>query len=467
VQPAPAKAKNVYAIDLIIAHDDENASFCRELPPLLQKNFEGVTALPYAEQITFTEAIAPRAARYKAVASLGGGDPFRQEFHLPPAVPDALARESATGKNTYLSLCDYQTPRRAGEVVFGFAAFGFDVDCHASADPAADAHAVYARLRELLFDTPEFPAPTMVEHTGRGLLLIIAFKRAPRQVLPLWLRMGEGFARAIRAVLPPCATLDNTYGDTSRVVRVPDSYNTAAGRRAVLLEKGGTVYELPMLRDEYFPELNPANYKSGRVKARPQAAVYFTDQDIKLHVDRHGDLLKLCEMRGYAMDGAREKTLFLYRYWTCFYFGPQAALEAALELNRRFTHPLPEKEVLRATRSAEKAFAQWRDNKYRGYNYRNATLIEFLHITREEQRELTTIICKEEKARRRAEKQQWGNGKRDKKREAEREAREQMIVEYHLAGMSRQQICEKLGCGTHVYQQAITAYREIQTRFIW
>jgi hypothetical protein len=103
--------------------------------------------LLYAEQTTFTEVIAPRKARYKAVACIGGGDPFRQEFHLPRAVPPALERARTAGKNTYLSLCDYLWPKRAGECVFGFSAFGFDVDCHASQDPAADAFIAYKHLK--------------------------------------------------------------------------------------------------------------------------------------------------------------------------------------------------------------------------------------------------------------------------------------------------------------------------------
>jgi hypothetical protein len=423
-----------------------------------------VAALLYAEQFTFAEAIAPSAARYKAVASIGGGAAFQQEFHRPAAVPEALARVCALGRNTYLSLCDYQLPKRAGEFIFGFTAFGFDIDCHASRDPAADAQTAYAHLKAELFSSPCFPRPTRGEHTGRGLLLILAFHRAPRQVLPLWLRMGEGLAQAIRAALPPFATLDNTYSDGARVVRVPESYNTAAGRKAVLLEQEGPIYDLDALRDAYFPELNPANYKSRRVKARPQAYISFTDQDIRLHVDRHSDLLALCKLRGYALDGMRETVLFLYRYWTCFYVGPQAALGAALELNRMFTHPLPENEAVRATRSAETAFQRWRDNKYKGYNYRNAKLIELLRITPEEQRELRTIISKAEKARRRAEKQQWGHGKRDRERAQEQSQRYQSILECHLSGMSRQQVCEKLHCSTHTYQKALLASREeVQT----
>ena len=53
-----------------------------------------------------------------------------------------------------------------------------------------------------------------------------------------------------------------------------------------------------------------------------------------------------------------------------------------------FKQPLAEKEVTRATKSAETVFK----NKNKDYKYKNATLIELLDITKEEQEQLKTII---------------------------------------------------------------------------
>ena len=79
----------------------------------------------------------------------------------------------------------------------------------------------------------------------------------------------------------------------------------------------------------------------------------------------------------------------------------------ALDFNNNFIKPLKERNVKSQTRSAEKAFDEWLKGENKGiynrggYNYSNKTLIKFLKITEEEQKELITIIGKDEKYRRR------------------------------------------------------------------
>ncbi|EIS9419076.1 hypothetical protein I5976_16810 [Clostridioides difficile] len=49
------------------------------------------------------------------------------------------------------------------------------------------------------------------------------------------------------------------------------------------------------------------------------------------------DLVKLCELRNYDMKGHREITLFLYRYYLCyFYEDEKKVLEDVLEINKEF-----------------------------------------------------------------------------------------------------------------------------------
>lgn len=61
-----------------------------------------------------------------------------------------------------------------------------------------------------------------------------------------------------------------------------------------------------------------------------------------------------------------------------------------------FIYPLTEKEVIRATKSAEKVY----QDKNKDYKYKNDTLIELLDISEEEQQHLKTIISKWEYKRR-------------------------------------------------------------------
>lgn len=107
------------------------------------------------------------------------------------------------------------------------------------------------------------------------------------------------------------------------------------------------------------------------------------------------DITKICELRDYDVKGHRELILFLYRYFTCcFIQDPEEALDKALELNSMFKEPLGEREVIRDTKSAQKAYV---DKKYK---YTNTKLIEILDITLEEQMHLKTIISGKEKYRR-------------------------------------------------------------------
>ena len=61
-----------------------------------------------------------------------------------------------------------------------------------------------------------------------------------------------------------------------------------------------------------------------------------------------------------------------------------------------FRQPLSEKEVIRATRSAEIVYK----DQNKDYKYKNETLINLLEITDEEQKEMKTIISKDEYRRR-------------------------------------------------------------------
>ena len=70
-----------------------------------------------------------------------------------------------------------------------------------------------------------------------------------------------------------------------------------------------------------------------------------------------------------------------------------------LEVNSMFRQPLSEKEVIRATRSAEIVYKDQNKN----YKYKNETLINLLEISDIEQKEMLTIISKDEYRRRKRE----------------------------------------------------------------
>ena len=70
-----------------------------------------------------------------------------------------------------------------------------------------------------------------------------------------------------------------------------------------------------------------------------------------------------------------------------------------LEVNSIFRQTLGEKEVIRATRSAETVYK----DQNKDYKYKNETLINLLEISDIEQKEMLTIISKDEYRRRKRE----------------------------------------------------------------
>ncbi|HBF7390209.1 TPA: DNA-binding response regulator [Clostridioides difficile] len=232
------------------------------------------------------------------------------------------------------------------------------------------------------------PIPNLIIGSGRGLTLMWLIQRVPYMALPLWKAIQEYLYIQLKEFGADIKALDAT-----RILRVPGSINSKSGTRVKILEKYDYVYTLREIQREFLPDLDENRTQK---KGRPKKVVYI-HRERSLYQGRILDLVKLCELRNYDMKGYREIILFLYRYYLCyFYEDEQKALEDVLEINKEFIQPLNEREVIRATGSAEKVFK----SKDKQYKYKNETLIELLEISEYEQTHMKIIISKEEYKRR-------------------------------------------------------------------
>lgn len=299
------------------------------------------------------------------------------------------------------------------------------------------------------------PQPTMIINSGHGINLVWKIKRVPAEALPLWQAMADYLMQVFEEFRP-----DSCSKDCARVFRVTGSYNQKRLKNEIVqvISYVPIEYDLHDLQKEYIS----FNDKSSRKDRSPVSTessekrpVYKLLTKLSLHYNRLMDLLQLCEMRNYEMVGYRENILFLIRYYSnCFCHDPDKAIEDMLEINRKFTDTkftCSEQKVLRLTKSAEKAA---KENKY---NYRTSTLIKMFDITPEEQRKLSTLISKEEKARRDnlRKKAKRRNSKGETKRQSKLNKRKALAIELAKQGITQAAIAKQLGVSIRTVQNYV------------
>ena len=232
------------------------------------------------------------------------------------------------------------------------------------------------------------PTPNFIIDSGRGLYLIWLIKKVPSMALPLWKAVEEYFYRSLKEF-----GADRQALDATRILRIPGSINSKTHTEVKIIDNYDYLYDLREIQNEYMPELSE---KAPIRRGRPKKVKYIY-RERSLYYARIQDLIKLCELREYNLKGHRELILFLYRYYLCYFTEDiEKSLNDTLELNNMFKQPLREKEVLSSTKSAETVFK----DQNKDYKYKNETLINLLEISDEEQKEMKTIISKEEYKRR-------------------------------------------------------------------
>ena len=293
------------------------------------------------------------------------------------------------------------------------------------------------------------PIPNFIIDSGRGLYLIWLIKKVPSMALPLWEAVEEYFYKTLKEF-----GADRQALDATRILRVPGSFNSKTHTEVKIIDNYDYLYELREIQSEYMPELSE---KAPVRRGRPKKVKYIF-RERSLYYARIMDIIKLCELREYDLKGHRELILFLYRYYLCYFTEDvEKALYDTLELNSMFKQPLAEKEVTRATKSAETVFKK--ENK--DYKYKNETLINLLEISDEEQREMITIISKDEYKRRNNEynKEKYKEqlklkGKLPKKEQLELQRKK--IKSLKKQGLKNKEISQELNIALKTLERHIT-----------
>ena len=286
--------------------------------------------------------------------------------------------------NVYISLNTFYKTYRRIEYLKELKALFIDLDTYKTCFTKEQ---ILMNLNENYFGK-NIPIPNFIIDSGRGLHLIWLIKKVPSMALPLWKAVEDYFYKTLKEF-----GADRQALDATRILRIPGSINSKTHTEVKIIDNYDYLYDLREIQNEYMPELSE---KAPIRRGRPKKVKYIY-RERSLYYARIQDLIKLCELREYNLKGHRELILFLYRYYLCYFTEDiEKSLNDTLELNNMFKQPLREKEVLSSTKSAETVFK----DQNKDYKYKNETLINLLEISDEEQKEMKTIISKEEYKRR-------------------------------------------------------------------
>lgn len=320
---------------------------------------------------------------------------FTQYYYRPDELATHLSQ--VMGEDVFFSQNTFYRKARRIETIRQLRSLYVDLDFYIfNYDPEW----ILGKL-ELEFYRQSIPEPNMIIFSGQGIVLIWMIEPVPYMALPLW----QAVQNYLIQQLKPLGG-DPKAADAARIFRIAGSVSSKNGNEVNVQYRHDYRYTLRDIQYDYLPELTPK--AEPKRPGRKKKVVHLFNL-YSLHNARLRDLDRIVTMRNGEMEGYREITLFLYRYWSCCFTGdPQEALNQTLEFNQTFTNPLPRKEAVKATVSAQKAWAAKSDREanerakamgYPGAGYRisNAKLIDWLGITPDEQKHLLTIIGPQEK----------------------------------------------------------------------
>lgn len=290
--------------------------------------------------------------------------------------------------NSYVSMNTFYTPKRLITNLKEIRNMYVDIDCHNIGKSAEELDYI---LKESYYGK-SIPHPNMIIFSGRGLNLIWYIEPLSGLAVERWGRIQNELYKVLEKF-----GADKKALDASRIFRLAGSHNMKNGSQVYCVVHHEQRYKFEELVKDYFPKSVKQIRKPSKVdkkvgKWKTKGAVKHMRTERTLLIARINDLDTLVRLRSGKMQGHREYILFLKRYWSLVLRGNQEeALNATLALNNSFAVPLPEREAIGDTKSAERYYES-------GVPFKttHALLIKWFGITKDEEKHLSTIISKSE-----------------------------------------------------------------------
>ena len=387
---------------------------------------------------------------YISVCQKHNGEWKQRGYHYNDALEEL--RKLIGQENVYISQNDFYQPGRNNRNVLHYRSCYCDLDYYKMPGLFAQTPEQILAWLETEYFNQSVPTPNYILFSGRGLSIVWLIEPEPKDMLPMWTLAQQYILRALSEM-----GADPQAMDPARVMRVADTINSKNKAVTHLKIYFSTKYELKEII-EYIPDSILPKPKADKPQRKPitsdrkKTIVSIMNERTLLYA-RMNDLVTLQSLRKDCT-GSREFMAFLHRYWsTCFYSDPEQALKETIDFNNDFAEPLSLDEVIKATKSAEKAYSEKIANQpkgtflWGGYKYRNDTLISKLGITPEEQKRLKTIISKEEKTRRHNNLKK--NSRRNEngltKRQQKKEDKQKLAIELHSKGFTITEVADQVG----------------------
>ena len=271
-----------------------------------------------------------------------------------------------------------------------------------------------------LFNDGILPKPTMIINSGRGLHLYWSIgDYIPNTTnVNYWRDLQE----QLYNVLKEYGSDSAVSNDYCRILRVPGTIKSRNNKTCRIVEYNqNAVYSLNEVRIYFENELNKklalkkrsikTADKVNKQTKHKENNVINLNPFIPVNQKRYDDFIKLIRLRGGAVGNCRSRLILL----TTYYYrvnnpslSDDEVLENAITINELFTDRLPFGELRGYVKGAlkyndkrlkmnddKKKGIQLDSSKTRGFNPKNKTLIEWLGITPEEERQLKTIHSEE------------------------------------------------------------------------
>lgn len=401
------------------------------------------------------------------------GNPWRQHSHEPAELRHLRVKDTP---QTYVSMnrLDGTTKRngtacREAENVTHLNALYVDVDAHETDDTPTHTE-IDALLHGCLerVDALGLPQVSYYTRSGRGVHLVWLLETVRKT--PRHEQVWRQTARTLALLFGDYGADVSVSTDMTRVLRVSDTMNTKAGRRAKARLVTGERYALDVI-GRGVAALNPLTAVYGRERAceSVSAARFGTDETRddapcsfrwrRAHAARLQELSWLMTLRGWDASGQipagkRDAFLFVYAVESRQYLGTASATTRTQELARDMT-PWSESEI-----HTRLSYVFSRPIPYR---MKQETVYAFVDVTDAERKTLQELHREKRKAlrnaRERDDRKNAGSLSADEvKQRAEQQQRD--VVALHQQGATNRQVAALMDVSVRQVQRYLQAWRK-------